>query len=526
MSSDATSIEKNSKEKLSDFPASTNPPKNLVFISYTRGNENLVLPIVKQLETRGVEVWVDQWSIPKGADWDLAIDAALAGCACMLVFLSPAAVASEEVRGELRTAQDLSKPIVPVVLRRCDIPRRLRLTQHVDLSSGELDVPDGIDRLMAALQDAMSPEVPRTDTKHKVTASETRIRKVRAWAQARPFYFLAPAFMPLAFATGHLFRLPVEGARLPAYVFLGTGMVCAIAFWIRSRLGAILLAASIGVAFVLKPLLVPVEGFGDWRTFPYDSATSRDYWLPGGFFLGVAVIIVLISNWPRLAQDFRRLRPSIAAVLIMAAAALGSYAHFSRPTLYDVYLPFRPKYGELRQHLKSISAALDNIPAPVRLSRTLDIPLVLDEARHTRSEDPTTTGHFFLYQNLTDPDRDFGEIKYEFDDDLRLNIRDTGPDPVLLVFDEFASDLDTRHLEAVINAPYLVVVKPLRLDKTHNVDNKDFNRVGPYRVFLYHLKRDEVLFADDIHTALNTASDLKEAVNKLLDRSVGAKILR
>ena len=107
---------------------------NHVFICYARKDQSFVLRLAAKLKVRGVPVWLDQWDIPPGADWDQSIDSALHNCAQFLIVLSPAAVASKHVRGELQTATDENKPIVPVLRQACQIPRLLRLIQYIDFT--------------------------------------------------------------------------------------------------------------------------------------------------------------------------------------------------------------------------------------------------------------------------------------------------------------------------------------------------------------------------------------------------------
>src|SRR5688572_28480653 len=121
-------------------------PNKTVFICYAREDEKFVLSLGNQLRARGTDVWLDQWAIPKGVDWDRAIDEALASCACLLVVLTPSSVSSEEVRGELRTALDTDKPIVPLLLVPCNVPRRLRLLQHIDIFQGQPDSAANVER--------------------------------------------------------------------------------------------------------------------------------------------------------------------------------------------------------------------------------------------------------------------------------------------------------------------------------------------------------------------------------------------
>ncbi len=110
-----------------------------VFLCYARKDEDFVLKLAANLKQRGAPIWLDQWDIPPSADWDLAIDDALYDCARFLIVLSPASRASREARGELRTALDEDKPIVPVLYQKCRIPRQLRLIQHVDFTSSGPD---------------------------------------------------------------------------------------------------------------------------------------------------------------------------------------------------------------------------------------------------------------------------------------------------------------------------------------------------------------------------------------------------
>jgi formylglycine-generating enzyme required for sulfatase activity len=122
-----------------------------VFICYAREDEDFVLRLAANLKQRGVPVWLDQWNIPPSADWDLTIDDALYDCARFLIILSPAAVASPEVRGELRTALDESKPILPVLYQACRIPRQLRLIQRIDFTSSGPDNATLLGQVLRAL---------------------------------------------------------------------------------------------------------------------------------------------------------------------------------------------------------------------------------------------------------------------------------------------------------------------------------------------------------------------------------------
>jgi hypothetical protein len=103
-----------------------------VFISHANEDHDFVLPLAEALKARGVPVWIDNWDIPPGANWELTVEDALYACARFLIVLSPAAVRSPEVRGELRTALNENKPILPLLYQECRIPYRLHAIQYVD----------------------------------------------------------------------------------------------------------------------------------------------------------------------------------------------------------------------------------------------------------------------------------------------------------------------------------------------------------------------------------------------------------
>jgi TIR domain len=131
-----------------------------IFISYARLDQDFVLPLAERLKEHGFTVWVDQWNIPLGADWDRVIDEAIRDCNRFLIVLSPAATASEyagEVRGELRRALEQHKEIVPVLYQPCEIPRQLLNIETFDLTSGLNDA--GIESLARRLRGDTS-EVP------------------------------------------------------------------------------------------------------------------------------------------------------------------------------------------------------------------------------------------------------------------------------------------------------------------------------------------------------------------------------
>ncbi len=104
------------------------------FISYAREDAVFALQLARALRAAGVEIWLDQLDITAGARWDRAVQQALETCARFLIILSPASVESENVQDEIAGALDENKIIVPVLLRDCKTPLRLRRLQRVDFT--------------------------------------------------------------------------------------------------------------------------------------------------------------------------------------------------------------------------------------------------------------------------------------------------------------------------------------------------------------------------------------------------------
>ena len=104
------------------------------FISYSRVNSEFVVRLARDLKAAGYDVWLDQLDIPKGARWDDAIEAAVERSSTFMIVLAPESIESQNVKDELSYAIDSGKHILPVVIRPCKIPLRLRRFQYVDFT--------------------------------------------------------------------------------------------------------------------------------------------------------------------------------------------------------------------------------------------------------------------------------------------------------------------------------------------------------------------------------------------------------
>ena len=86
-----------------------------VFISYGRGDREMVAAIARRLEERGLSVWYDA-SIRAEDGLSEEGEAALREATIMSLFFSEECNRSRQVSDELALADELEKPVVPVLM--------------------------------------------------------------------------------------------------------------------------------------------------------------------------------------------------------------------------------------------------------------------------------------------------------------------------------------------------------------------------------------------------------------------------
>lgn len=133
-----------------------------VFISYARADKAFVVDMTERMRAAGVDLWLDVLDIPMGRSWDDAIEAALKECKRVLVFLTPESVASQNVRDEISEALELGAHIIPVLLRPCDVPFRIKRLQRFDLSNQSKEELDGLIRVLRSGSSSFESLTPWT----------------------------------------------------------------------------------------------------------------------------------------------------------------------------------------------------------------------------------------------------------------------------------------------------------------------------------------------------------------------------
>ena len=97
-----------------------------VFVSYAHRDAHLVFPDLMALHANGVRIWYDE-GIDPGNEWPDEIANALTGATAFLVFVSPAAVQSRNVRNEINFALNRNKLFLAVHLQETELPAGLEL---------------------------------------------------------------------------------------------------------------------------------------------------------------------------------------------------------------------------------------------------------------------------------------------------------------------------------------------------------------------------------------------------------------
>ena len=132
-------------------------PLEKIFVSYSRRNSDFTQEITKELLAAGCQLWFDQLHIKTGEAWDSSINKALDDADGLLLILSKASVASENVMDEISYALGEEKKIIPILIEKCDIPFRIKRLPIYDMTT---DTAEGMRLLFHALK--LEPNVQET----------------------------------------------------------------------------------------------------------------------------------------------------------------------------------------------------------------------------------------------------------------------------------------------------------------------------------------------------------------------------
>lgn len=160
-----------------------------VFISYAKiDTYDLALYLHETLNnTAGFTAWMDG-TLEPGKSWARSIEAEIDRADFMIVLLSPDVNRSEEagrprsfVLNEIDYAQQIGKPIIPVMAQRTRQPIQIAGIQYIDLTVNE---EVGFQRLMRRLGVAVESPEPPTDPMQLLTDQEVRRGLSPVWIGA------------------------------------------------------------------------------------------------------------------------------------------------------------------------------------------------------------------------------------------------------------------------------------------------------------------------------------------------------
>jgi hypothetical protein len=104
-----------------------------IFVSYARlDGEGFIQQLYADLTGTGFSIWLDIYSISGGEDWEMAIRNAVMTARAMVVVLTPGAILSLQVKGEWNAAVNYHLPIIPLLVKDCDIPFVLNVLNWID----------------------------------------------------------------------------------------------------------------------------------------------------------------------------------------------------------------------------------------------------------------------------------------------------------------------------------------------------------------------------------------------------------
>jgi hypothetical protein len=97
-----------------------------LFSSYAHKDMEAVFKLLKKLDRDRYRIWYDE-GIEPGNEWPEVVGNAVIGCTQFIVFMSPAAADSRNVRNEVNLAFTEDKEIIVVYLKKTDLSSGMKL---------------------------------------------------------------------------------------------------------------------------------------------------------------------------------------------------------------------------------------------------------------------------------------------------------------------------------------------------------------------------------------------------------------
>ncbi len=106
-----------------------------IYIAYHRDDSDFAARVMRQIEDAGFRVWMDHERVrAEHIRWRESIDQAIRDAFALLVIISPAARASEQVNYEWTFALGTDIPVIPVIYKQAPLHPRQRILTRVDFT--------------------------------------------------------------------------------------------------------------------------------------------------------------------------------------------------------------------------------------------------------------------------------------------------------------------------------------------------------------------------------------------------------
>jgi hypothetical protein len=102
-----------------------------IFISHATDDDAFVSLLASQLSNKGFTVWADS-DLDAGMPWADSIEKAIQESSSVVVVLTPESCNSAYVTFEWAYAWGCGKPLIPLLVRECELHPRLKLIQYLD----------------------------------------------------------------------------------------------------------------------------------------------------------------------------------------------------------------------------------------------------------------------------------------------------------------------------------------------------------------------------------------------------------
>jgi HEAT repeat protein len=128
-----------------------------VYISFKNDDASLAADVMRQIEDAGFQVWSDNERLRAGETWREAIDQAIRDSFALILILSPAATASDQIMYEWMFALGVGVRVIPVLLEPAELHPRLEKLDFLKLDAGAA-MPWG--KLIRLIQEAFDERRP------------------------------------------------------------------------------------------------------------------------------------------------------------------------------------------------------------------------------------------------------------------------------------------------------------------------------------------------------------------------------